>query len=304
MIYYMLSIVICSKNKLLSNEFVDNIRNTVGVEYEIIHIDNSENKFTIFSAYNLGFYKSKYQYLCFVHDDVFFHSQNWGQKVIAHLQDPKTGILGLAGGDLVSRVPASWSGFLSQSKNIIQSDRTGKVPTQIVRKPENFNLSKRPVILLDGVFMCLRRDLMESIQFDVKMAGFHGYDFDISIQSTVKGYVNYVIYDMDLEHFSRGKTDAQYFRNLISVFKKWESYLPLHLKDISEKQLHEISKIEENNLFRLIKKMVRKGFRSTEIISEASYFAGIIGSKKAVRYLGLRIFLIRLFNCPGYLFIQ
>ena len=131
----MLSIVICSKNKLLSNEFVDNIRNTVGVEYEIIHIDNSENKFTIFSAYNLGFYKSKYQYLCFVHDDVFFHSQNWGQRVIAHLQDPKTGILGLAGGDLVSRVPASWSGFLSQSKNIIQSDRTGKEPTQIVRKP-------------------------------------------------------------------------------------------------------------------------------------------------------------------------
>ena len=143
---------------------------------------------------------------------------------------------------------------------------------------------------------------MESIQFDEKMTGFHGYDFDISIQSTVKGYVNYVIYDMDLEHFSRGKTDARYYRNLISVFKKWESYLPLHLKDISEKQLHEISKIEENNLYRLIKKMVRKGFKSNEIKTIAFYYGGIIGSKNAVRALELRIFLIRLFNCPNYLF--
>jgi len=298
----MLSIVICSKDKILSKELVDNIINTVGVDYEIIHIDNSENKYSIFSAYNLGFNKSKYPYICYVHEDVYFHSQNWGERVIAHLQVPQTGIIGLAGGDLVSRVPAAWSGFLSQSKNIIQSDRTGKEPTKIVRKPENFTQSERPVILLDGVFMCMKRELMENIHFDEKMKGFHGYDFDISIQSTVKGFVNYVIYDIELEHFSRGKTDAVYYRNLITVFKKWESYLPLYLKDITEKQLHEISIIEENNLYRLIKKMVRKGFKSYEIKSEALYYGGIIGSKNAVRVLELRILIIRLFNCPKYLF--
>ena len=298
----MLSIVICSKNKTLSKELVDNIANTVGVNYEIIPIDNSGNTYSIFSAYNLGFNKSKFQYICFVHEDVYFHSENWGERVIEHLQDPETGIIGLAGGDLVSRVPASWSGFLSQSKNIIQSDRTGKEPTKIVRKPENYNLTKRPVILLDGVFMCMKRELMEIIHFDEKMNGFHGYDFDISIQSTVRGFVNYVIYDIELEHFSRGKTDAVYYRNLISVFKKWENYLPLYLKDITVKQFNEISKIEENNLYRLIKKMVRKGFKSNEIKTEALYYGDIIGSKYAVRVLKLRIFLIRLFNCPNYLF--
>ena len=298
----MLSIVICSKNKTLSKELVDNIANTVGVNYEIIPIDNSGNTYSIFSAYNLGFNKSKFQYICFVHEDVYFHSENWGERVIEHLQDPETGIIGLAGGDLVSRVPAAWSGFLSQSKNIIQSDRTGKEPTKIVRKPENYNLTKRPVILLDGVFMCMKRELMEIIHFDEKMNGFHGYDFDISIQSTVRGFVNYVIYDIELEHFSRGKTDALYYRNLISVFKKWGNYLPLHLKDITEKQLQSISKIEENNLYRLIKKMVRKGFKSFEIKTEAHYFANIIASKKAVNFLELRIFFIRLFNSPKNLF--
>ena len=298
----MLSIVVCSKNKTLSKDLVDNIINTVGVEYEIITIDNSENKYSIFSAYNLGFTKSKYKYICFVHEDVFFQSQNWGKKVIAHLQDPVTGIIGLAGGDLVSRVPAAWSGFLSQSKNIIQSDCTGKKPTKIIHLPENFIQSQRPVILLDGVFMCMRRELMEIIRFDEKINGFHGYDFDISIQSTVKGFVNYVIYDIELEHFSRGKTDAVYYRNLISVYKKWERFLPLFLKDITQKQLTEISKIEENNLFRLLKKLARKGFKSNEIKTEIHYYANIITSKKAVNCLELRIFFIRLFNSPKQLF--
>ena len=300
----MLSIVICSKNKTLRKEFVDNIINTVGIDYEIISIDNSENQYSIFSAYNLGASKSKYLYICFVHEDVFFHTANWGEKVIAHLQNPNTGIIGLAGAGIVTRVPASWSSLLSLSENIIQSDRSGKKETEIFRLPLNYNKSVRSVILLDGVFMCMRRELMEKIRFDETLNGFHGYDFDISIQSTVKGYVNNVIYDIVLEHFSRGKTDKLYYKNLITVFKKWESYLPVSLNNSSEKMLSEITKNEDYNLQRLIKKMVRKGFKSCEIIEEVTYFAAITDYRKSVRNLEVRIFLIRLFNCPKYLFVS
>jgi len=300
----MLSIIVCSRNKNLPKDFVDNILNTVGVVYEIIPIDNSENQYSIFSAYNIGFAKSKYPYICFVHEDVFFHTTNWGEKVIAHLQNPNTGIIGLAGAGIVTRVPASWSSLLSLSENIIQSDRSGKKETEIFRLPLNYTKSIRSVILLDGVFMCMRRELMEKIRFDETLNGFHGYDFDISIQSTVKGYVNNVIYDIVLEHFSRGKTDKLYYKNLITVFKKWESYLPVSLNNSSEKMLSEITKNEDYNLQRLIKKMVRKGFKSCEIIEEVTYFAAITDYRKSVRNLEVRIFLIRLFNCPKYLFVS
>ena len=300
----MLSIIVCSRNKNLPKDFVDNILNTVGVVYEIVSIDNSENQYSIFSAYNIGFAKSKYPYICFVHEDVFFHTTNWGEKVIAHLQNPNTGIIGLAGAGIVTRVPASWSSLLSLSENIIQSDRSGKKETEIFRLPLNYNKSVRSVILLDGVFMCMRRELMEKIHFDETLNGFHGYDFDISIQSTVKGYVNNVIYDIVLEHFSRGKTDKLYYKNLITVFKKWESYLPVSLNNSSEKMLSEITKNEDYNLQRLIKKMVRKGFKSCEIIEEVTYFAAITDYRKSVRNLEVRIFLIRLFNCPKYLFVS
>lgn len=121
----MLSIIVCSRNQTLPKEFTENVSTTVGVEYEIVAIDNSQNNYSIFSAYNLGFSKCKYPYLCFVHEDVQFHTQNWGEKIIAHLQEANTGILGLAGSDLVTRVPGACSGKTSCA-NLIQSDKSGK----------------------------------------------------------------------------------------------------------------------------------------------------------------------------------
>ncbi len=126
----MLSIIVCSRSRTLLPMFTNNISNTVGVEYELIHIDNSENKYSIYSAYNLGISKSKFPYLCLVHEDVLSHTNNWGVNVIAHLQDPTTGILGVAGGDFVTNIPASWATLISPSLNIIQTDSKGKKPTK------------------------------------------------------------------------------------------------------------------------------------------------------------------------------
>ena len=150
--------------------------------------------------------------------------------------------------------------------------------------------------------MCMRKELMQEIHFDEKLKGFHGYDYDITIQSTVAGFINYVVYDIKLEHFSGGKTDILYFRNLIAIFKKWEKCLPIIGNYITEKERNNIPKIEIEKLYQLTKKMARKGFKVCEIKSEISYYADKIGFKNASRFLDIRIFLIRLFNCPKYLF--
>lgn len=298
----MLSIIVCSRNKILSNEFTENLNNTVGVEHELIVIDNSENEYSIFSAYNAGISQSNYPYLCFVHEDVRFHTNNWGFNIIAHLQDSKTGIIGVAGADLVLRVPCAWSALISVGHNIIQTDLSGSKPQEIILKPKGFNQSKRSSISLDGVFLCMRRELTQKIQFDKSLTGFHGYDYDLSIQSIVAGYINYVIYDIKIEHFSGGKTDIVYFRNLILIQKKWEKYLPLIGNNIATEERLDIPRLEEKKLYQLTKKMTRKGFEIKEIKSEITYYANIIGSKKAARYLTIRVFLIRLFNSPKYIF--
>ncbi|MDR3652941.1 MAG: glycosyltransferase [Paludibacter sp.] len=297
----MLSIIICSRSTTLQNVFVENISKTVGVDYEIIPIDNSENLYSIFSAYNAGYEKSKYPYLCFVHEDVIFYTPNWGEKVITHLQNTETGIIGLAGVDLVTRVPAVWSSIFNPLMNVIQSDKNGKEPTIHVQKPPSYNELRHSTITLDGVFLCMRRELMLKIHFDQNLKGFHGYDYDITMQAVMQGYQNYVIYNILIEHLSRGKTDIHYFRNLIQIFKKFENHLPIIGNSVTQKERDDIMETEQKMLYKLIKKMVRKGFDVEEIKSEIIYFANIINFKRAARFLRIRIFFIRLFNVPKHL---
>jgi hypothetical protein len=293
----MLSIIVCSRSAKLLEKFIENIQKTIGVDYEIISIDNSENKYSIFSAYNEGFARSKYLYLCFVHEDVVFHTQNWGKIVIDHLQDPKTGILGLAGGDLAPVVPAMWWA-LTPTEKIIQTDPTEKKPSLNNCYPINYDKPTRSVVLLDGVFLCMRRQLFENIKFDETLCGFHSYDFDISIQSILAGYYNYVIFDVSVEHFSMGNMNGEYYRNLIKVYKKWEKQLPLVEHKISkEDQKSLIPKIEERNLLRLVKKLTRAGFSTNEIVDLTTYYSYLIDSKKCIqrlKILRLRILFIRI----------
>lgn len=297
----MISIIVCSKKRILPASFTQNIADTIGVEFEIILVDNSDNKYTIFSAYNHGTQLSKYPFLCFVHDDVFFHSPNWGKQITDHLLESTTGIIGLAGGNLNTRIPAPWP-TQQLAHNIIQSDKTGKKPTEINIFPIDYQGDKISVTVLDGVFMCMRRELMNQIYFDENLSGFHGYDFDISIQSKLKGYRNYVIFDMKLEHFSRGKTNREYYQNLIKVFRKWEQFLPINALETDAESGKINEKKEVKRLIKLIKKMSVTGFKTGEILSESSYFCRQINLKRSGLQLRIQIILYRILHAPKYIF--
>lgn len=298
----MLSIIVCSRHQRLDPVFENNIKDTVGVDYEIVHINNSANKYSIFSAYNAGFELSKFPYLCFLHEDVKFHSTNWGSKIIGHLSDKKTGIIGLAGADLVHRIPSAWSMVFSPSQNVLQSDPSGKNAPEHLIEPENYSGNRRTTVTIDGIMLCMRKQLMtDVVKFDEHLAGFHGYDYDISLQSYVAGFQNYVIYDIVVEHFSGGKTNQFYFRNLISIYKKYETLLPIIGKSVTAEERSAINKLEQKNLNQLTKKMVRKGFELSEIKTEISYYANITGNRSAAMFLTIRVFFIRLFNAPRYL---
>lgn len=297
----MISIIVCSRNRSISDDFAKNIGDTINVDYEIVHIDNSKNQFSICSAYNEGFSRSTFPYVCFVHEDVCFRSKNWGEKIIAHLQMPNVGLLGLAGRDYLTRVPASWSAKM-EGMNIVQSDKTGKKETKTKYAPIGYDKPRREVVMLDGVLLCMRRELMESIKFDENLDGFHGYDFDISIQSVLTGKINYVMYDILVEHFSRGTPDADYYRSLIKVFKKWEKSLPLLSSDFSENLRNKIQVIEKRGIRNLSNKLVRRGVPTTEIMAANIYFSRLIGLKQNKLLGYLQIYFSKLINYPTRLF--
>lgn len=290
----LLSIIVCSRNKAPLPEFIFYVEQTVGIDYELIHIDNSENSHSIFSAYNEGFRQSKGDCVCFIHEDVKFHTKNWGEKLLSHLQVPSAGIVGMAGGGIVLQVPDSWKNKQS-FVNIIQSGLRSKKTSRKVILPKGNTEIRREVILLDGVFLAMTREVASAVCFDESLQGFHGYDIDICLQAYTAGYKNFVVYDIALEHFSRGKRDNKYFRNLIAIFHKWEKSLPLWLDNVHIK----VSTEHTSRLYRLLYKLVSRRFTKNEVVENITYFAkksntaGLLQYQRvvAVYYTFIRTFL-------------
>ncbi|MBK7224510.1 MAG: glycosyltransferase [Saprospiraceae bacterium] len=61
-----------------------------------------------FQAYNIGASRAKYEILCFVHDDLFYMTQDWGKKLIKHFEDSEIGLIGVAGARFKSKYNSGW----------------------------------------------------------------------------------------------------------------------------------------------------------------------------------------------------
>jgi hypothetical protein len=122
----MISVIICSRST--NQTLVNNIEATIGVPYEVILIDNSNNEHSICTAYNLGVKKSKYATLCFMHDDIAYQSNNWGNAVLNHFNNEQVNAIGIAGTPYYSFMPGPWWGSGIFYEHILQSSQTDKHP--------------------------------------------------------------------------------------------------------------------------------------------------------------------------------
>ena len=265
----MISIIICSVDAKRLDDVKKNIAQSIGIPHEIIAIDNSLIKFGICKVYNQGAAKAQYPILCFVHEDVSFSTVNWGQLICKHLADEQTGVIGLAGGDSKSRVPSSWSvPVVNNEINIVQHFKNPEQEPQHIIETGSETSIQKPVIALDGVFLCVRKNVFEQFQFDeTTFTGFHGYDIDFSLQVSTK-YTNYVIFDMVVHHFSDGTPDKKWVESAILLSKKWANYLPV--------SIHELSSSEYNqhhwqSLQVFLKKLIELDYPLPTIVN--SYFS-------------------------------
>lgn len=228
----MISIIICSRKEGISPELSANIATTIGCEYELIVIDNSANKYSIFEAYNKGIKESQSTILCFMHDDILFHSNNWGTTLLEiFAADNKIGLVGVAGSKAKTKAPSGWWNTPQELKqvNIIQHIETGEVERWEYGL-ENTLLAE--VVAIDGVFMAARRD--KSISFDTALKGFHNYDLNISLEYKAKGYKIMVTKAIDLEHFSSGNINKAWYEATQIFHNKYQHYLPLVTHDVNE----------------------------------------------------------------------
>ena len=224
----MISIVICSRDNTLLNAVSQSIKETIGLPYEIIAIDNRESKYGICKAYNLGASKAKYDIFCFMHEDIAFVTQNWGVNVLSHLKDERVGLIGIAGAEPKLIVPASFDASILNVETNIQ------------------------VVGVDGVWLCTKRSVFEKFKFDeLTLTGFHGYDIDFSLQ-VFSEFKVCVVFDILLKHYSCGRCDRKYVAGKLEIYKKWRKKLPMSYRKHSDKEYLEFHWRALNNFMGLI----------------------------------------------------
>lgn len=233
----MISVIISTYNPEYFEAIKANIQATIGVEYEIIGVEN-KGRYSICEAYNIGMNEAKYPYLCFVHEDVILKTKNWGEYLISIAnKDEKVGLIGVAGTKVKSTYPiSSWG----QSSFFVKY-RRGHIFTLTNNKSEQhieFDISVAPqinedVVCIDGVFMFTKKEVFKLCSFDEHLfKNFHGYDLDFSLQIHFNSYRVLVDRNIELIHLSKGNY-TPYF-NLANklINKKWKAKLPVASRDL------------------------------------------------------------------------
>lgn len=226
----MISLIICSSFKDISKILKTNIELTSGCNYELIVIDNSTNKYSIFSAYNEGIRRAKGDILCFMHEDILYRTVDWGKKIEDHFSDSTIGLLGFAGSHFLPSVPSYWFNSPFISEHNLTNDN-GKI---IECTKTEFFSSKTVVdaVACDGFCFFIRKDLFSSVKFDEDYyPGFHFYDMDICMQVLNSGSRVCLCSDVLIEHeWSENpqKKGMELFeKNQQLFFDKWKSHFPI-----------------------------------------------------------------------------
>lgn len=294
----MISIIVCSTNPQTTAALQQNVEEKIGVPFEIISLDNSNNNYSIFSAYNEGISKSKYETLCFMHEDVLLHTSDWGLSIIRHLDMPSVGIIGVCGCTTLAKIPSPWS-LYEHYMYLLQSTPTRK-KHQLLQSGFDKSPDLKPVLVVDGVFMAAKKSLFEKIRFDeTSFSGYHAYDIDICLQAHTLGYKNFAINDILIEHFSKGYHNKGWVINAMALSDKWKDHLPLSLQPFSTAQLNIIEYRYMTSNF--VKYMIRAGYTNrecTRTIAKYLEHQECIDRQRFIRTIYLKTLLVRLFKKP------
>ncbi|MFI3306312.1 MAG: glycosyltransferase [Rikenellaceae bacterium] len=290
----MITFICCSIKPTMADVLRQNIEMTLGdMPFELIAFDNRETKYGICKVYNLCAERAKYDYLCFLHEDVQFNTTDWGRFIINKLSDKGCGLIGFAGSQykyslLISPGWGAWTDISSLLRdNLIQHFKAGRNDNTVhaYRNPDKVDFAQ--VVTLDGLCIFVRKNVWEECKFDeVTFPGFHYYDVDFSIATAIN-YTNYVCNIIEIEHFSEGSPSKEWEDAAVVGQKKWESKFPLMTADFRAKKYGDKEFMADIEYKTLINAMDRNYYffdADRELSSLARRYAGTKIGRKVWRH--------------------
>lgn len=284
----MISIIICSAKADLLTAVSKNIAATIAVPFEIISFRNEEGRIGICELYNKGIEQAQFPLLCFMHEDIIIHTNNWGE-IVADIfsNNPNLGLLGVAGSFYKPLAPSGWVGssWMGQDidtvcTNFIQAYKyVDKTPHLIYENPYNTSLAE--VACVDGLWFCIPKHIAVAYKFDEqKFKGFHCYDVDFSIAVGLDHKVA-VTYDVLLTHLSEGRFDKTWLTETFKLHKKWDEYLPINKGNFPRKKSLYLERVTFKHFL----------YQLTEVGLPLSTAYKILWQNSFLKKLGLKLFL-------------
>lgn len=243
-----LSIISCCRNNNSMESLKKHIAHSLFEYrggYEVLFFDNSKQEYDIFQQYNNAIPKSKGDVLVFIHDDIRFVSEYWGNVVSKWFNEEiGGGVLGVIGTQFLPSTPSAWWDGCASVGQILQGGKINNIYSASLfgsKATDEFE----ELVSIDGLFMCIRHSLFEKIRFDdVSFSGFHGYDTDICLQTISAGYKVQIARDILIEHRSVGNHDRMFYLSCERLFNKWGKLLPIvRGREMSAQEMDERSNI-------------------------------------------------------------
>jgi len=287
----MISIIISSADATQLAKVSENINKTIGVPYEIISYDNAEGTCGLTKVYNESVQKATYDMLCFMHEDIEFHTNNWGDIVLSSFgKNPRLGLLGIAGRNNKSSIPGGGNSSRGTTYiNVIQHYKFQDSPPKHIQLPENPVKRINRVVCLDGVWFCCPKKIAQRYPFDENLTGFHGYDIDFSL-AVGEAYEIAVTFDVLMSHFSEGNFSKEWLNAMIYIHKKRKKQLPKYLEIYPDISLEAAEKKTFKDLLRTYRDTIGITFKDGVKILNSSN----IRSLNLFLYIKLYYYVIRI----------
>jgi GT2 family glycosyltransferase len=194
-----ISVIVCSIDDAKYRSVCDHYaRALTSHEHEVIGIPDARS---LAEGYNRGIDRARGDVLIFSHDDVEPLITDLGDRLRHHLNDHD--MLGLAG--TTKLVGSKWveAGPPHSVGQIAQLNRAADAFDVVIWS------APRPCVgemhALDGVFLCVRREVARAVGFDeVTFDGFHLYDLDFTYRAHLAGHNLAVCCDLPFIHSSSG----------------------------------------------------------------------------------------------------
>ena len=234
----MLSLIICSINPSYLQQVKENISSTIGAEYELLVCDNRDQKKGLCEVYNKMAAQATFPYLCFLHEDILFETQNWGRLLIKVFEEnEQAGVVGIAGGKYKAGLYSGWFTGKPGLDFINITHRINGVDDKLLL-PANDTLKIHEVVCVDGVLIACRNHIWKQIKFNEEvLKGFHFYDIDFSLRASLIAKV-FVTLEIDIIHITKGGDYGNNWIEAAIVFhEKNKIPLPHFTNDINDNNI-------------------------------------------------------------------